>query len=253
MSLEIGERLGRRWIGSKIFSRCLGVGGKYYLSIKLFNLLGVTIAIAFQKDIVEEIKKIYDVLDYHGYNPHIIGLLALYLQNYVSSRIRYMEIYLDTERIPVYDRDLIRDLEHSGIETYSSDSGFFYIKSRNLETPIHIEYPLNGRYIPSGLLKIRNTRFIDGLKVVEAHTALILALAFYSYSPLTIAKMIEKGQIDLETFRSTAKYIMRYLSHSEYRGLVNPLKKRIDVFLRAYTGSGLGLGWDDEKDLSRHR
>ncbi len=229
------------------------LGGKYYLSIKLFNLLGVTIAIAFQKDIVDEIKKIYDILDYHGYNPHIIGLLALYLQNFISSRIAYMEIYLDTERIPVYDRDLIRDLEHNNIETFSSDPGFFYIKSRTLETPIHIEYPLNGRYIPSGLLKVRNTRFIDGLKVVEAHTALILALAFYSYSPLTIAKMVGEGSIDLEAFRSIAKHVLRYLSHSEYRNLVNPLKRRIDVFLRAYTGSGLGLGWEDEKDLSRHR
>lgn len=195
---------------------------------------------------VDVVDHLYGILDYHGYNTYVVGFLALYLQKWIPDdsgfRIGFLELYLDTDRVPVLDYDLIRDLEDHGFNTYTNDHGVFWVRFVTFRLPIYIRYPFNNQYIPSIFLKVRNVEFIHGMKVVEAHIAFILMLLSNYYSVVELANIVRSGRgIDHGVFRGVLRHVRYVLTHrSDLKPLVRDLNRRIDIFMKRYTADRSG-------------
>mgnify|MGYP001772654588 CR=1 FL=1 len=121
--------------------------------------------------LLEKLREIYDLLLRRSYRPVIVGSFALILQEWLP------KWYLDvTKDIDVYinDPQIVFDtqLESELSRRYAlgrSEIGGIYIDTGLKK--IEIIYPLYDFYIPRKLLE--NTVDIEGLRVLEGHSALI--------------------------------------------------------------------------------
>jgi len=152
-------------------------------------------------------RKVVRALQSEGFTPVIVGTHALILQGWLPEdyivETKDIDIYIPSPDVLVAiattGSRLLEELEGEGFIVSLHATGGVEVVALDTDKPIKILYPIADIYIPRVLLE--EVVVIEGLRVLEAHAALVAKMLGEEYSLMRVASILKERRIPVDVYR----------------------------------------------------